>query len=1561
MSSPPHDADEARPETPLALDTNSGLQSPSASSDASSSSSAFVLPIPTPSTNRSRASFSLPDPADEAVWSLDSLPPEIKKADVSIAPDGSFVETPSGAAAHQLKRIYDQRLGVGKDLRSPFAITGFVNQHGRWTYRVGYRDMSAPATSGVEAEARTSSISEANQSVLEARPRDQSFSGRSKRRSRMSVHTLLNPSMFNKSTSTRPNPTASGAPKKLRKTRSIPDMISSTASGSRPPSGRGHSHSVTAADMLRLPSTESTGSQKSRDMFADVMNFSQPALGHLINSNHSSSSSLLSPLVITSPFGQGVAFDSPSPRQPPPYLPAPRFLREMQSFESVMTARQDDVRSDLEYDGERPPSAVRLRPPTIHETETEAETPPPPPLEKEEVAEPLEEPTLLSRYSTDVFDVLQTYRGLPQLDKLSAAEQEDSTVTVKMSLSTDDTAAPRDDPRFVIWGEVAVDSMRDDVSVSGSWTDQSAPSSGVSRKQSTRSGHQSIKGKQMEVPKVRVCREGSAHPMKMMLAATIERWIAQLTSDLDYDELLVFFLTYRTYVSAVDLCHLLICRFHWALQQGETAQDEKVRRIVRVRTFVAMRYWLLTFFAVDFLPDREMRALVSSWLNTLVRDPALTKHSDGLNIVRKLRKVAKDCQRAHTRNKGGVRTRPRTSTKSSSPPRHIFGEKFAEATRRSDAEDEDSDVELDFLDVDVGASGTATPSGHFAAPLPATIPLSSLNILHRTDHAPGPSEDLLPFVQTPRTLPVHHNALSRVLVKTIGRIGRWKRVLNSRTVAPGPMSEGGDVSAFDLEWNVSRDMLTVQGGVETYLKMIEPPEDQAETMPRPSQASTVSPPVKPRASAERIVPSTSVVPRMESLSSPRNPANIPLPSPDATSEYDPMTDAVALTSERDVNAATVDSLPMSRPSAEDTVSLAPSSLASSSSSPRRDRTSSIRTSSTDSFGAPLPQGNFTAAFRNPGSMPYQFDVASIDDLDLSDSSDGGMPPAPPGLGGQHKPARKLPLRRDFEFVQRPESASSMGVISRGSFASEFSEGSGTRSSTTSSVGGPVTKWQLNELKRSLAEEEEEGDVEAALRRLEGQINPNKVQEKREQVEGWMKNIKQRLKAGDYVEDDESFVDEDLEEDGADEERDEVRSMASADSHGHAREDTVVPESSSTPMPDQTSHTVSGVGSPGRATDAKPAPEDAVPMEILESRMPSQSPELPTVGLAPRMSDSDLPRFHKTFIMNYKAEQLVQHFSMIDRELLVSVKFDELISGDWLACEEVNVLDWAQYLKDRARWKAEQRCADKTSALAAVRARFNLLANFVVSEVVLTPPNERPVVVNKLIRIAFKAYQLSSFNTLMAILTGLRSDWVAKAMRRLWHRLGMFETRMLNDFKQFATTEGDFKHIRLAIEAIADSKPLDAGSHAPSVVSGGAGDTPGKGKGGGGDKATPTTCIPFIGVYLAPLKRFSQLPDLIDPTAPHEAVGVDPLTANFDTPAHPEVFAALKPLPPGMHLEPLINVQKQRSIAGVVRSLVAGQHLASRVHYPIDKRVFQKCLRLRGLDTEMLQRALAMHS
>lgn len=62
----------------------------------------------------------------------------------------------------------------------------------------------------------------------------------------------------------------------------------------------------------------------------------------------------------------------------------------------------------------------------------------------------------------------------------------------------------------------------------------------------------------------------------------------------------------------------------------------------------------------------------------------------------------------------------------------------------------------------------------------------------------------------------------------------------------------------------------------------------------------------------------------------------------------------------------------------------------------------------------------------------------------------------------------------------------------------------------------------------------------------------------------------------------------------------------------------------------------------------------------------------------------------------------------------------------------------------------------------------------------------------------------------------------------------------------------------------------------------------------------------------------------------------------------------------MQLEPLINVHKQRLIAGSIKSLVAGQHLASRVQFPIDRKLFQRCLKLRGLDEDTLQRAYQMY-
>lgn len=100
--------------------------------------------------------------------------------------------------------------------------------------------------------------------------------------------------------------------------------------------------------------------------------------------------------------------------------------------------------------------------------------------------------------------------------------------------------------------------------------------------------------------------------------------------------------------------------------------------------------------------------------------------------------------------------------------------------------------------------------------------------------------------------------------------------------------------------------------------------------------------------------------------------------------------------------------------------------------------------------------------------------------------------------------------------------------------------------------------------------------------------------------------------------------------------------------------------------------------------------------------------------------------------------------------------------------------------------------------------------------------------------------------LVALIAGLRSELVNKAMRRSWNRVGTWETRMLNDLKVYTVNTDDFMHIRRTIDAIADAKPLDVGSRAASIVSVG---TDSKGKTHlDGNPSAASACIPFIGLF-----------------------------------------------------------------------------------------------------------------
>jgi len=456
--------------------------------------------------------------------------------------------------------------------------------------------------------------------------------------------------------------------------------------------------------------------------------------------------------------------------------------------------------------------------------------------------------------------------------------------------------------------------------------------------------------------------------------------------------------------------------------------------------------------------------------------------------------------------------------------------------------------------------------------------------------------------------------------------------------------------------------------------------------------------------------------------------------------------------------------------------------------------------SNHSAGRGLTKGGYQHRFQHDaywdspggGQEPdgdWQIDVVSIDELDLSDmsSSEGedgtgkfGMgtsdPPPPHGL---RRLPRKLPLRRDFEFV-RPESVSSLSAA--GGHTSITSAASSSIASNATGdaeddeqpqLGRGIQQWQVNAIVDSLSDDEETGDVDAALNRLEGRINQPQQVLKQSKVDTWVKSIRERMANGLYGDESSRFPVDDSDEEGSGEnEMDEFgvvrpsqpvdatesdlaqgtsadtkRASQSSSANDGLSPDTETPTAQTHPSTADSNPTRSGPGSPMMGTGPMPPIEDVVPLEILQGRVPTRpstttnsrvgSPVSGKIRSPPPSTFIGPTKGHRSFILTVRASQLAEHLATIERELFIGLKFEEFVVDDWRnSVEESSILDWAQYLKERARYKAERRPSPKTSALVAFRGRFNLFAKFVVSEIVMTHPNMRLGLVSKFIRVAW---------------------------------------------------------------------------------------------------------------------------------------------------------------------------------------------------------------------------------
>ncbi|KAJ6441819.1 low temperature essential 1, lte1 [Purpureocillium lavendulum] len=129
-------------------------------------------------------------------------------------------------------------------------------------------------------------------------------------------------------------------------------------------------------------------------------------------------------------------------------------------------------------------------------------------------------------------------------------------------------------------------------------------------------------------------------PAGAVTAATPPRLVAEITSPsfLDYELISDFFLTYRAFLEPANLLRMLVARLRWALSR----KDER-GMIVRVRTFVAVRHWILNYFTDDFIFDFSLRVTFCTLLNEFVEE--VSQDSSSRKVQLKILAELKKCWR----------------------------------------------------------------------------------------------------------------------------------------------------------------------------------------------------------------------------------------------------------------------------------------------------------------------------------------------------------------------------------------------------------------------------------------------------------------------------------------------------------------------------------------------------------------------------------------------------------------------------------------------------------------------------------------------------------------------------------------------------------------------------------------------------------------------------------------------------------------------------------------------------------------------------------------------------
>ncbi|KAK6433980.1 Guanine nucleotide exchange factor lte1, partial [Oleoguttula sp. CCFEE 5521] len=314
-------------------------------------------------------------------------------------------------------------------------------------------------------------------------------------------------------------------------------------------------------------------------------------------------------------------------------------------------------------------------------------------------------------------------------------------------------------------------------------------------------------------------------------------------------------------------------------------------------------------------------------------------------------------------------------------------------------------------------------------------------------------------------------------------------------------------------------------------------------------------------------------------------------------------------------------------------------------------------------------------------------------------------------------------------------------------------------------------------------------------------------------------------------------------------------------------------------------------------DIRPLKPAASAPKILQTPLlkPSQPPHRPPAIQIPPPEVKPKPA-HLPFILAFDSQVLATQLTLLEKLFLDELSWQSLLTSSWNP-SPAKPSNWVTYLQSPEGATA--------NGIDLVTARFNLVSQWVVSEILLTEDvRERARAVAKFIRIADACRTLRNYATVYQIVPSLLGSTISR-LSKTWTLVSTAEKGILRSLETLCNPSRNFAALRAEMESPVTPTP-------PSSAAG---------------------CIPLLALYTHDLTFNAQKPAYISPDP------VSPMSPAADRPSR----SAAEDMK-----EKLVNFDRYQTAAGITKGLLGLLEQAGGYEIQPDWECLSRCFWLGAL-------------